>query len=315
MRIITVLIFLFTFLNINAQTVIEMEKYNGVYKLECKINGIPMDFIFDTGASNVSISSTEALFLIKQGLITDEDVIGNVNYRIANGKTLEGTKINLKKIEIQGLVLENVTATVVHEMNSPLLLGQSVLSRLGKITIEENKLIVHNENKIVLKNVEKEIKETINWLNEKIQKFQFNGSFKAEYELSLENIENEFYIKIYQEFYGPGIKSNPTKSTAYVPIKEISYIEFRERGSKWDNDNKRGYMLDIKIKNGNHKILSERKFYFMGKYTSSTEKDGYYVINLKRSIDEVNLQERIEKAFKYLKVLTNEKKEEIKEKF
>jgi clan AA aspartic protease (TIGR02281 family) len=123
-----------------------MEKHNGVYKLECKINGIPMNFIFDTGASSVSISSTEARFLIKQGLITDEDVIGNVNYKIANGETLEGTKVNIKKIEIKGLILENVTATIVHELNAPLLLGQSVLSRLGKITIDGNNLIIHNNN-------------------------------------------------------------------------------------------------------------------------------------------------------------------------
>ena len=53
----------------------------------------------------------------------------------------------------------------------------------------------------------------------------------------------------------------------------------------------------------------------MGKETKSTEKEGNYVINLKRSIDEINLQERIEKSFKYLKDLTNEKKEETKEKF
>ena len=51
-KILFILSILFYF-NCYSQTVIEMEKHNGVYKLECKINGIPMDFIFDTGASNV----------------------------------------------------------------------------------------------------------------------------------------------------------------------------------------------------------------------------------------------------------------------
>ena len=123
-----------------------MEKTNGIYKIDCKVNGIPMNFIFDTGASNVSISKTEASFLIKQGLITKEDIIGTINYQIANGEIHEGTKVNLKTIEIKGLVIENVTATVVHEQNSPLLLGQSLLSRLGKISIDGNILTIHNNS-------------------------------------------------------------------------------------------------------------------------------------------------------------------------
>jgi len=43
-----------------------MEKVNGVYTIPCKVNGIDMRFILDTGASNVTISLTEAKFLIKQ---------------------------------------------------------------------------------------------------------------------------------------------------------------------------------------------------------------------------------------------------------
>lgn len=290
-----------------------MEKYNGVYKLECKINGIPMDFIFDTGASNVSISSTEALFLIKQGLITDEDVIGNMNYRIANGKTLEGTKINLKTIEIQSLVLENVTATVVHELNSPLLLGQSVLSRLGKISIEENKLTIHNESSIVTKNTEKELTETVEWLNQKIQEYQFNGKFKVEYFLSLEKQKGDFYIKILQDFYLSG-KKLTSKSTSYIPINEISNIYFSKRGYDFDTEDKKGYILKITMKNDNHKIIEETTSYFMRESTKSETKN-YYVINLERSIDKEDLQDRMNKAFDYLKELTQTKIKETKEKF
>src|SRR5690606_9578802 len=135
-RKIIPLLIIFLSSTLFSQTIIEMEKANGVYKLDCKVNGIPMNFIFDTGASNVSISKTEALFLVKQGLITENDIIGTVNYKVANGDIHEGTKVNIKTIEIKGLVIKNVIATVVHEQNSPLLLGQSLLSRLGKITIE-----------------------------------------------------------------------------------------------------------------------------------------------------------------------------------
>ena len=316
MRITTIIIVLVSYLQSYSQTVIEMEKFNGVYKLECKINGIPMDFIFDTGASDVSISSTEALFLIKQGLIKNEDIIGNVNYKIANGKTLEGTKINIKTIEIKGLVLENVTATVVHELNSPLLLGQSVLSRLGRITIEENQLIIHNENTVTIKNTEKEIKETIEWLNQKIQKYQFDSlEFKVEYQLSFEKYKGEFFMIILQDYFMAGGKKPFNKYKTFIPISEISSISFKKRGVGLEVDtkyNKAGYVLKISTKNNNHKITEERTTYLFGESTIETKNISEYYINLERSIDSENLQERIIKAFNYLKVLT---KKEVIEKF
>ena len=146
------LIFILLQTNVFSQTVIEMEETNGIYKIDCKVNGVPMNFIFDTGASNVSISKTEASFLIKQGLITKEDIIGTINYQIANGEIHEGTKVNIKTIEIKGLTIDNVTATVVHEQNSPLLLGQSLLSRLGKISIDGNILTIHNSSSQISSN-------------------------------------------------------------------------------------------------------------------------------------------------------------------
>tara|TARA_R110001599_G_scaffold112532_2_gene277351 strand:+ start:10379 stop:11203 length:825 start_codon:yes stop_codon:yes gene_type:complete len=151
-----------------------MEKTNGVYKLNCKVNGVPMNFIFDTGASNVSISKTEALFLIKQGLITKEDIIGNINYQVANGEIHEGTKINLKTFEIEGLTINNVTATVVHTQNSPLLLGQSLLSKLGKFSIDGDNLIIEStksENEF-----KKNILEGYDFLNEYLSIHTINNN-------------------------------------------------------------------------------------------------------------------------------------------
>lgn len=130
---------------ISAQKTIEMIPYNGVYQIDCKVNDIPMKFILDTGASEVSLSSTEALFLIKQGLITEEDILSPTKYRNANGEILEGTKIKLKTIEVAGLIINDITATVVDELNAPLLLGQSFLSKLGTISIDGNKLTIKSQ--------------------------------------------------------------------------------------------------------------------------------------------------------------------------
>lgn len=138
--------------NLFSQNIIEMQKVNNVFVIPCKINGVPMNFIFDTGASDVSISLTEAKFLFKNGLLNDNDIKENQKYTIANGELIEGTKINLKVIEIGDKILENVTATIIHQENSPLLLGQSAISKLGNYSIKDNKLIFGNiENDTILK--------------------------------------------------------------------------------------------------------------------------------------------------------------------
>ena len=57
----------------------------------------------------------------------------------ANGDVSVGTIINLKNVNFGGLDLNNVRASVVRNQSAPLLLGQSVLNRLGRIEIDSTK--------------------------------------------------------------------------------------------------------------------------------------------------------------------------------
>lgn len=124
-----------------AQTVIKLDKRYGVYYMTCKLNGVPLDFFYDTGASSVSISLTEALFMLKNGQLTKKDIIGGTRFNTADRSVHEGTIINLRSIQIGGLVLNNVEASVVHNMQAPLLLGQSALNQLGKILFDYSNYI------------------------------------------------------------------------------------------------------------------------------------------------------------------------------
>ena len=108
-------------------------------KVGCKVNGLPLHFVFDTGASSVSISTVEATFMLKNGYLSREDVRGRQNYMTADGNIGEGVVVNLRRVELGTLVLEDVAATVVGSQNAPLLLGQSVLGRLGKIEIDNER--------------------------------------------------------------------------------------------------------------------------------------------------------------------------------
>ncbi|MBS1977542.1 MAG: retroviral-like aspartic protease family protein [Bacteroidetes bacterium] len=115
---------------------IKMSKENGVYKVPCKINGLSLSFIIDTGASEVSISLTEALFMLKNGYLAETDIKGVEKYRIANGQIAEGTKVILRSIKLGQFEINDVEATVLHNINSPLLFGLSALKRFGKIELD-----------------------------------------------------------------------------------------------------------------------------------------------------------------------------------
>ena len=77
--------------------------------------------------------------MLKNGYLSREDVRGRQNYMTADGNIGEGVVVNLRRIELGTLVLEDVAATVVGSQNAPLLLGQSVLGRLGKIEIDNER--------------------------------------------------------------------------------------------------------------------------------------------------------------------------------
>ena len=70
------------------------------------------------------------------------DVIGNQRYMDANGDVNVGTVINIKNVNFGGLDLNNIRASVVRNQKAPLLLGQSVLARLGKIEIDNAKNVI-----------------------------------------------------------------------------------------------------------------------------------------------------------------------------
>ena len=122
---------------ISRNITVRMRKMAGnTYVISCKVNGLPLDFIFDTGASSVTLSKKQAMFMLKNGYLSKSDIVGSNAYQTASGDIAIGTVVKLKKIEINGLILNNVEASIINSDSAPLLLGQSALSRLGKIQID-----------------------------------------------------------------------------------------------------------------------------------------------------------------------------------
>lgn len=126
-----------------SQTIIHMIEDMGVYKIPCEINGLKVKMVFDTGAAKVSISQSLAEMMLENGYISLSDMSGDGGCIIgADGKVIEHSSVILKTIKIGELSLKNVEAIIVHQQSAPLLLGQTAISRLGRISIQGNKLYI-----------------------------------------------------------------------------------------------------------------------------------------------------------------------------
>lgn len=131
------------------QTVeVPMTKESGVFKVKCSFNGLPLHFVFDTGAANVTISAVEAALMYKNNYLSDKDFMGSSSYLTASGDIIEGSVVNLRNVNFGGLDMNNVKATVVKTQNAPILLGQSVLSRLGKVEIDYSSYTIRITRKV-----------------------------------------------------------------------------------------------------------------------------------------------------------------------
>lgn len=128
--------------SIRRGTKVKMESKGGVYLVPINVNGLDLKFIFDTGASSICISSAEAMVMARQGKITDKDILGQEQFQDATGGISVGTVVNLETVNIGGIVLHDVEATVVDNISAPLLLGQTALAKFGKISIDYNNLTI-----------------------------------------------------------------------------------------------------------------------------------------------------------------------------
>lgn len=157
---------------VTAQVTIQMEKEGGVYKVPCTVNGVKMKFIFDTGAATVSMSQTMAQFLLDGEYLSKSDIKGTGKSVLADGSIVNHATINLRDVEIGGMHIHNIDATVIEGQNAPLLLGQTAISELGRITIDGNSLVVHAaDNELT--------QQQIDQLDEQASKFIDAGSFSA----------------------------------------------------------------------------------------------------------------------------------------
>lgn len=111
---------------------------DGHYWATARVNGSAVKFLVDTGATMISLTKRDAR---KIGVNTDKLVRG-VDVRTASGRVKAGTVL-IDRIEIDGVVLQNVQAVVLEEGLEYSLLGMSFLNRLEGWDVTPNAIIIH----------------------------------------------------------------------------------------------------------------------------------------------------------------------------
>ena len=103
--------------------------------------GVSVNAMVDSGASwGMAIPSALADTLVAKNLAVRRPKPKNKT-TFADGTTHEVGAISIKRIIVDGRVLENVETAVVPNRGAPVLLGLGALNRLGAFTIENGKLI------------------------------------------------------------------------------------------------------------------------------------------------------------------------------
>ncbi|MCL2860766.1 MAG: retroviral-like aspartic protease family protein [Oscillospiraceae bacterium] len=116
---------------------IKLQKIGGVYEVPVELNGVlKINFIFDSGASDVSISPDVAATLVRTGTIRDSDWLPGAYYSFADGSTAKSARFKLRSLKIGNKTVYDVTCGIANSLEAPMLLGQSVLSKFGKYSFD-----------------------------------------------------------------------------------------------------------------------------------------------------------------------------------
>jgi clan AA aspartic protease (TIGR02281 family) len=120
---------------------IPLVREHGTLQVPVVINGVPLNFTIDSGATDVSIPGNVFSSLIRAGTVLPQDLLDKRLYKLADGSTEVSQRFRIRSLRVGSLELRDVVASVVPSAGS-LLLGQSFLSRLKSWSIDNERQVL-----------------------------------------------------------------------------------------------------------------------------------------------------------------------------
>jgi hypothetical protein len=121
---------------------IPIEIEGGTFIIPVTINDkIALNFIIDSGASDVTVPVDVVSTLIRTGSIVKEDFLGEQQYQLADGSMVPSLIFVIRSLKVGDKVVENVRASVAPVKGS-LLLGQSFLHRFNSWSVDNRQRLL-----------------------------------------------------------------------------------------------------------------------------------------------------------------------------
>lgn len=129
----------------NKSKFIKLTESNGIYQIPVKFGTLNKKFVLDSGASDITISSSLEKELLKNGLVNKKVNLTDALYRVASGEVISHRRILISQITVGDFTVKNVIASVGNE-NTPLLLGKSFFDNFKSWSINniDNMLQLNN---------------------------------------------------------------------------------------------------------------------------------------------------------------------------
>lgn len=110
---------------------------DGHFWVQAKINGVPRDFLVDTGATLTAISSRTA----NDAQVQPSAIPRTIMLQTANGTT-PAEVVSLDELRFGNIVARDLDAVVAPGLGEQNVLGMNLLSRLTSWRVEDNTLIL-----------------------------------------------------------------------------------------------------------------------------------------------------------------------------
>ena len=111
---------------------------DGHYWADARVNGFPVRFMVDTGATTVALPAE----LAREMGVSGDTVRYDQKVTTANG-AVEAASVYIDTIDIGGLQIHGVEALIVEQGLDIPLLGMSYLNRLSRLEVTPDKLVLH----------------------------------------------------------------------------------------------------------------------------------------------------------------------------
>jgi hypothetical protein len=104
----------------SGATVVPMVSEGGNFVVPVKINDqITLNFVVDSGASDVTVPNDVASTLMRTGTITDADFLGKQTYRLGDGSTVPSQRFVIRSLKVGDKILEKVVGSITPSARSP----------------------------------------------------------------------------------------------------------------------------------------------------------------------------------------------------